>query len=61
MRPTLRMKAARYFAFGTINKFINNKTIDIDSIEQLSKRLQVNSADIFKFMTLEVRNHYSNE
>lgn len=33
VRPTLKMKAAKYFSFGTINKFINNKTIEIDSVE----------------------------
>lgn len=30
------MKASRYFTFGTISKYINSKTINIDNIEELS-------------------------
>lgn len=36
VRPSLRMKASRYFTFGTISKYINSKTINIDSLEELS-------------------------
>ena len=61
IRPSLRMKAARYFSFGTINKFINNKTINIDSIEQLCKTLQVNPAEVLQFIPPQIKNQFSNQ
>lgn len=36
VRPSLRMKASRYFTFGTISKYINSKTVNIDTLEELS-------------------------
>jgi|JI10StandDraft_1071094.scaffolds.fasta_scaffold1801043_1 hypothetical protein len=33
VRPSLKMKASRYFTFGTIPKYVNNKIVNIDNLE----------------------------
>ena len=56
VKPSLRMKASRYFTFGTIAKYINNKIVNVDSLEELSQTIHVKKHDILKFMPLDVRN-----
>lgn len=55
------MKASRYFTFGTISKYLNNKTINLSSIAELSDKLFVKQHEILKFLPLDVRNYFSEE
>lgn len=55
------MKASRYFTFGTISKYLNNKTINVGCINELSEKLSVRQHEILKFLPLDVRNYFSEE
>jgi hypothetical protein len=35
------MKASRYFTFGTISKYINNKIVNVDELDDLGKKIGV--------------------
>lgn len=61
VKASLRMKASKYFTFGTIFKYLNNKTINIDTMEELSERICVKKHDILKFLPLDVRTNFAEE